>query len=233
MQWTRVLFAAATAVAMAGASAAPSLLKAQPEVIDLGAAQYVAGQERVSVTIALKLRNTEQIEPLLKSTYTVGEPNYRKFLTPQEFNARFGPTAETVARVTEHFQKAGFKVTQLTGAHLSVSGSAAAMQAEFGVQLHAFSVAPTATTLGYNFRSPMAVPQVAAEIADAVQSVAGLDSRPHFRPHLLRPTAAQNGVKFNRAPAAAGPHDANASGALTVIDFARLYNVNPLYHSGV
>src|SRR5271170_820640 len=226
--------AAAFAVAVVGgASAAPGLVKNHPAVVDLGAAENIAGQSQISVTVSLKLRNTDQMESMLQAVYTAGGPSYRKFLTAQEFVTKFGPTAATLARVTQHFQKAGLHVAQITGTHLSVSGSAAAMQAEFGVQLHAFEVAPTATTLGYNFRSPMAVPQVAAEIADAVQSVAGLDSRPHFRPHLLRPTAAQNGVKFNRAPAAAGPHDANASGALTVIDFARLYNVNPLYHSGV
>jgi subtilase family serine protease len=224
--------AAVAATAMGSASAAPALINAKPEVIDLGSAQYVAGQAQVSVTVALKLRNTDQIESLLQATYTPGGPGYRKFLTSQEFAAKFGPTAETIARVSQHFQKAGLHVEQLTGTHLSVSGSASAIQAEFGVQLHAYAVAPTAAAAGYTFRAPAGTPQIASAIADAVQSVDGLDTRPHFRPHLLRSAEHGNG-KLVGVPAAAAPGSANAPGSLTVTDFASHYDVNPVYHSGV
>jgi kumamolisin len=233
MQATRMWVVAAIAVtAMGSASAAPALINAKPEVIDLGSAQYVAGQAQVSVTVALKLRNADQIESLLQATYTAGAPGYRKFLTTQEFAAKFGPTAETIARVSQHFQKAGLHVEQLTGTHLSVSGSASAIQAEFGVQLHAYAVAPTAAAAGYTFRAPAGTAQIASAIADAVQSVDGLDTRPHFRPHLLRSAEHGNG-KLVGVPAAAVPGSANAPGSLTVTDFASHYDVNPVYHSGV
>jgi kumamolisin len=170
--------AAVAATIMGTASAAPALIKAKPEVIDLGAAENVAGQAQVSVTVALKLRNADQLEALLRATYTTGGPNFRKFLTPQEFSAKFGPTPDSIARVSQHFEKAGLHVAQLTGTHLSVSGSTAAIQAEFGVQLHAFEVAPTATTAAYSFRAPVGNAQIASAIADVVQSVYGLDTRP-------------------------------------------------------
>jgi kumamolisin len=234
MQSTRMwAVAALTAAAIAGASAAPMQLKAKPAVIDLGAAENVAGQAQMTVTVSLKLRNADQMESTLKSIYTAGEPGYRKFLTPQEFSARFGPTAETIAKVTQHFQKAGLHVAQITGTHLSVSGSTAAMQAEFGVQLHAFEVAPTATTPGFRFRSPLGTVQIAAAVADAVQSVDGLDTRPRFKPHLARSSSLRSNGKLIGVPAAAAPGDANAPGALTVTDFAKYYDVNPLYHSGI
>jgi kumamolisin len=234
MQATRVwVVAAVAATIMGSASASPALIQAKPEVIDLGAAASVAGHARISVTVALKLRNTDQLESLLKATYTAGGPGYRKFLTPQQFGAKFGPTPETIARVTQHFQKAGLSVAQLTGTHLSVSGSAAAIQTEFGVQLHAFEVGPTSESAGYSFRSPVGTPQIAAAIADAVQSVAGLDTRPHFRPHLMRSGDLRSNGKLIRVPAAIVPGDANAPGALTVADFAKHYDVNPLYHSGI
>jgi kumamolisin len=229
MQLIRMCAVAAAAVTVIASASAAPLVKAKPEVIDLGAAQFVAGQERVSLSVALKLRNTEEMESLLRTTYTAGTPTYRKFLTPQEFSARFGPTAETIARVTQHFQKAGLEVAQMTSTRLAVSGTAAAIEAEFGVQLHAFSVAPTATTRGYEFRSPVGAARVAPAIADAVESVDGLDTRPHFKPHLRRSLTGT----LVRVPSPAGPNSANAPGALTVTDFARHYDVNPLYHSGV
>jgi subtilase family serine protease len=225
--------AAVAATIMGSASAAPTLINSKPEVIDLGAAAHVAGEIRMSVTVALKLRNTEQLESQLKATYTAGGPGYRKFLTPQQFGAKYGPTPETIARVTQHFQKAGLRVAQLTGTHLSVSGSTAAIETEFGVQLHAYEVGPTSKSAGYRFRSPVGTPQIAAAIADAVQSVAGLDTRPHFLPRLMRSGALQGNGRVIRAPAAIAPGDANQPGALTVTDFARHYDVNPLYHSGI
>jgi subtilase family serine protease len=196
--------AAVAATVMGSASAAPALVKAKPEVIDLGAAEYVAGQEQVSVTVVLNLRNTDQIEPLLRATYTAGGPGYRKFLSPQEFAAKFGPTPETIARVTQHFQKAGLQVAQLTATHLGVSGRTAAIKAEFGVQLHAFEAAPTATSAGYTFRSPSGAAQINSAIADAVQSVEGLDTRPHFRPHLMRSADLQSSGKLPAVPARHG-----------------------------
>ena len=233
MQSTRVWGMAAFATAvMASASAAPVLARGAPAAIDIGAAENVAGQAHMSVTVALKLRNTDQIESLLQSIYTAGSPGYRQFLSSQEFAAKFAPTADTIAKVTQHFQKAGLQVAQVTGTHLSVSGSAAAMQAEFGVQLHAFQVAPTATNAGFIFHAPIGAPQIAAEIADAVQSVDGLDNRPHFRPHLSRSAALRNG-NFALIPPAPTPDAANAPGSFTVLDFAKHYDVNPLYHNGV
>ena len=107
------------------------------------------------------------------------------------------------------------------------------MQAEFGVQLHAFDVAPTATSAGFRFRSPLGVPQVASAIADAVQSVDGLDTRPRFRPHLAHSSSLRTDGKLIGIPATISPGDANAPGSLTVTDFAKYYDVNPVYHSGV
>jgi len=234
MQTTRMwVVAAVAATIMGSASAAPALIKAKPEVIDLGAAENVAGQAQVSVTVALKLRNADQLESLLRATYTTGGPNFRKFLTPQEFSAKFGPTPESVARVSQHFEKAGLHVAQLTGTHLSVSGSTAAIQSEFGVQLHAFEVASTATTAAYSFRAPVGNAQIASAIADVVQSVYGLDTRPHYRPHLMRSAVQQGNGPLVRAPVAVTPDATNAPGSLTVTDFAKHYDVNPLYHSGV
>lgn len=226
--WVAAVFAAAI---VGSASAATALVKNQPAIVDLGAAENVAGLAQMSITVSLKLRNSDQLQPLLQALYTEGGPNYRKFLTPQEFLTKFGPAADTIARVTQHFQKAGLHVARITGTHLSVSGSAAAMQGEFAVQLHAFEVAPTATAAGFRFRSPMSAPRIAAEIADAVQSVDGLDTRPQFRPHLAHSAAAQIDGRLIGTPAAANA--ANAPGSFTVTDFAKHYDVNPLYHNGI
>jgi subtilase family serine protease len=154
-------------------------------------------------------------------------------LTAQQFYSQFGPTAATVAQVTKHFQAAGLQVAQLTGTYLSVTGSTAAIQKEFAVQLHAFEVPATTSTPGFRFRSPIGSPQIAAAIADSVQAVYGFDTRPHYRPHLTRSTALPANAKLVSVKSSGAPASAGAPGSLTVTDFAKHYDVDPLYRDGL
>jgi len=222
-----VTLAAALAAAALGVAPAHG---AAPTAIDLGSAGSSA--EPVTLTVALKLRNTEQMEALIGSIYDATGPRFRHFLTTQEFDAQFGPTPETIERVTKHFQAAGLQVSRATVAHLSVTGSRSAIEAEFDVQLHAFEVAATPNTPSYQFRSPIGTPQISPAIVDAVQAVFGLDTRPRYRPHLRQATARAAGGLVSVTPSAAAA-TANAPGALTVTDFAQIYDVGPLYERGL
>jgi len=110
----------------------------------------------IAVTVALKLRNTDQLESLLQSTYTPGGAGYRRFLNAQEFGAKFGPTPETIARVHAAIsRRRDSRSRSSTATHLSVSGTAAAIQSEFAVELHASQVGPTSAGAGYNSDSPL------------------------------------------------------------------------------
>jgi Pro-kumamolisin, activation domain len=77
------------------------------------------------VTVALKLRNAEQIEQRIEQLYTRGSPTYRQFITPEQFREQFAPDAATVAAVSRAFAVQGLSVTQAATAQLHVSGSAA------------------------------------------------------------------------------------------------------------
>src|SRR5262249_8626858 len=110
------------------AGAAPYPHHATPAAIDMGEAAAVAGNAQMTVTVALKLSNEEQLEPLLESIYRQGSPLYHQFLTPERFRARFGPSAETIASLTRYFEAAGLQVTRAATAQLRVSGSAAAVE---------------------------------------------------------------------------------------------------------
>ena len=91
---------------------------------------------------------------MLEATYTPGSPQYRKFLTSQEFNAQFGPTDATVAQVTKRLQSAGLQVTRASATVLGVSGSISAIEAAFSVSLHAYEVPSSAGVPGYRYRAP-------------------------------------------------------------------------------
>jgi subtilase family serine protease len=208
--------------------AAQAQAASRPVAADLGPA---AKSTEVSLTIALALRNSDQALSLMQSLYRPGSPQFREFLTPAEFYKQFGPTAETIASVTKHFQAAGFTVVQSTGSHLTITGSAAAVESEFGIELHTFQAPATADTEALAFRAPVGTPNIAASIAASVSAVVGFDTMPRYRPKFRHAVKQAATIPVAVTPASSGT--TNPPGELLVTDFAQYYDVDPLYRLGL
>jgi len=82
--------------ALAGAASAAPYPRGAVSATDIGPASAFAENAQVSVTVALSLRNQEQLDKLVEQVYTKGSPQYRQFITPEQFKAQFGPSAETI-----------------------------------------------------------------------------------------------------------------------------------------
>jgi kumamolisin len=220
------------ATGLAGAAfGAPYPSASTPAPMDLGTAQSVLGNESLTVSVALPLQDATAAEALLEDTYTPGSAHYRHFLSSQEFNAQFGPTDATVAQVTARFQSAGLQVTRATSTLLKVTGSTSAIEAAFGVSLHAYEVPAAAGIPGYRYRAPTSAPQVSSDIASSVQAVLGLDTRPRFRPHIRHSSGA---VKITSTKLSSSePNTPDMPGLWTVTDFVDYYDVGPLYKEGI
>src|SRR5436190_7950856 len=52
------------------------------------------GDQRLKLAIGLPLRNQDALDELLRQLYNPNSPNYRQWLTPEQFTERFGPTEE-------------------------------------------------------------------------------------------------------------------------------------------
>jgi kumamolisin len=234
MTRSKYLLAVALAASLAAvASAAPYPHGAAPAAVDLGDSAVLEADTRITVTVSLKLSNAEQLDPLVQAIYTPGSPQYRQFLTPEQFRARFAPSAATIAAVSREFTAAGLAVTQTATAQLHVTGTAAQLEREFGVQLHSFRAAATAATPAYQYRKPMSAPRLPGALADSVNAVLGLDTRPHLTPHLH--AAAQQPAQSMPAPHQVSNQTKTPDppGQWTVIDYADYYDVNPLYRQGL
>jgi kumamolisin len=221
---------AAAALGMVGVAAA---VAAEPEPADLGSLTQRAGDQAISVTIALKLQDPEGAEATMRQVSTPGDPRYLQFLTPEQFQAQFGPSEATVAGVVAHLRGRGLTVERTTATTLKATGTPAVLERVFQTALHQFEQPATEKAPAVKFRAPVAHPVIPAEIAPAVRAVVGLSTRPVFHPHSRQaPTNLGNmRVEPKAAPdtAAAG----NPPGALTVTDFAARYNVDPLYQQGI
>jgi kumamolisin len=220
------------ATGLAGAAfGAPYPRASTPAPMDLGTAQTILGNQSITVSVALPLRDTAGAQALLEATYTQGSPHYRHFLTSQEFNAQFGPTDATVAQVTKRLQSAGLQVTRASSTMLKVSGSTSAIETAFGVSLHAYEVPAAAGVAGYRYRAPDSAPQVSSDITSSVQAVLGLDTRPRFRPHIRHSSGA---VKITSTKLSSSvPNTPDMPGLWTVTDFVDYYDVGPLYKQGI
>jgi kumamolisin len=220
------------ATGLAGAAfGAPYPRVSTPAPLDLGTAVAVLGNQSLTVSVALPLQDTAAAQALLEATYTEGNAQYRKFLTPAEFAVKFGPTEATVAQVTKRFQAQGLQVTRASSTVLKVTGSTSAIEAAFAVSLHAYEVPAAAGVRAYRYRAPASAPQVASDIASSVQAVLGLDTRPRFRPHIRHASSAVK-ITSTKLPASA-PKTPDMPGLWTVADFVDYYDVGPLYKEGI
>jgi kumamolisin len=106
------------------------------------------------------------------------------------------------------------------------------MESEFGVALHTFEAPATSRVGSRRFRSPIGAAQLAPDIAGAVTAVLGLDTRAPYRPQSIS-SAGRHGSGPFAGMSSAGSSLANPLGALTVLDFAKYYDVEPLYHQNL
>ena len=229
MNASRYALAAALGATLIAATHAAPFPRGPVTAVDVGPAAAFSENTWVTVTVALNLRNTEQLDQLIEAVYTPGSPQYRQFLTTQQFRAQFGPAPATIAAVTKQFEALGLSVTQSATAHLQVTGTAAQIEKAFGVQLHSFSVPASATTTEYRYRAPLGAPHVPDAVAGSVRAVLGFDTRPRLTPHMRHPAQA-----FRRPDSITNTTStSDPPGSWTVVDFAEYYDVTPLYKQNI
>jgi uncharacterized repeat protein (TIGR03803 family) len=129
------------------------------------------GTNRLDLTIALPLRNTTELNNLLEQIYDPANPNYRRYLTPDEFARRFGPSK------ADYDALAAFATShklRVTGKHpnrtlLDVNGSVADIEKTLHLNIRVYKHPREART----FRAPDTEPSM--DFAVPVLSISGLD----------------------------------------------------------
>lgn len=196
--------AVALSLAVAGPAGARDGASPQRNVSNwVGNAQRVGAAkegQRVSITVFLSFRNTEALKSLIASQSSPSNPQYGKYLTPDEFRAQFAPAAKDVARVQNTLRKLGFTIdaTPKSGLFVQASGSVAQVKSTFGISQDLYSYK------GHTLRANAESPRVPKEISDVVMYVAGLDDTAALRKpnHIhLNDGASAHGLARAAAPA--------------------------------
>ncbi len=134
----------------------------------------VPSSQRLALTLTLAPSDaqTAALDQFLTDVQTSSSPSFRKWLTPRQFAASYGPAPDRVAAATAWLQAQGLSVDAVSpsGMRLSVSGFAAQAQAAFAVSLHTYQIK------GALAFANTEQPSLPAEAADYFQSIEGLDN---------------------------------------------------------
>lgn len=148
----------------------------------------MASTNRLRLAVGLPLRNQADLEKFLNSVADPGDPNYRHYLTSEQFADRFGPTEQDYRSVAEFFRTNGFAVTgeYSNRVLLDISGSARDVERVFHVNLRTYRH----PTEGRVFFAPDTQPSV--ELPTRILNVNGLSDFPRPHPRLVTSPHAAN-----------------------------------------
>src|SRR5580698_5391710 len=93
-------------IAMTDTAAAAAPERA-PAALDQGALTQISAATPISVTVALRLSDLDAAETLLASLNAPGDPQYHRFLTAEQFVARFAPSKSEVAKTIASLSRYG------------------------------------------------------------------------------------------------------------------------------
>jgi subtilase family serine protease len=142
----------------------------------------LAATLELRLAIGLPLRDPAGLENFLAQLYDPANPNFRRFLTPEEFTARFGPTEEDYEAAKNFARTNGLTVaaTYNNRLVLDVAGPVAAVEKAFHVALHSYRH----PTEARDFFAPDTEPTVDAALP--VADVQGLSDYWRPQPMLIK-----------------------------------------------
>lgn len=150
----------------------------------------MAPNARLTLAIGLPLRNQAELQVLLRQLYDPTATNYHRYLTPEEFAARFGPSEEDYRAVKAFAVANGLDVPGENGSRMlvQVSGRVADIERAFHTTLRVYQHPTEART----FYAPEVDPSLDLNVP--VLSIGGLNDYSLARPQLrsVVPASQQN-----------------------------------------
>jgi subtilase family serine protease len=188
---------------------------ARPD-LDRGRLDRSRALERLALVFKPSPAQAADLEALLAAQQDPGSPDYQRWLSPEEFAARFGMSDADLAEVTGWLRAHGLTVhgASRSRQELYFSGSVAQVEDAFHTEMHEYLVG------GELHRANAVDPAIPTAYAGVVLAVRNLsDFRP--RPHMRRPSTSSrftSGITGNHFLAPA--------------DFATIYGLDALYAAG-
>ena len=197
---------------------------------DAGRVEAGKGIDRMLLTLSPSLQRKAELTRFLEQQQNPASENFRHWLTPSEFGAKFGADVQDIQRVRAWLESSGFAVGSVakSGLWIEFSGTSGQVESAFHTELHYFRLAgkqylANATDISL----PQSIGQVSRGLVSLnnfpkrpptkiFKGIAGVDSQGHKIKLVPNLTAAGNTNTYYVAPG----------------DFAAIYNTKPLLASG-
>jgi subtilase family serine protease len=169
----------------------------------------------VSLTFRLSPAQQADLDNLLRQQQDPSSPNYHKWLTPEQYAARFGMTQNDLAKVTSWLQSQGLTVDGISRNRTEVSFSGTVGQIEYALktEIHNYSINGERH---FANATDVALPAAFASEVLGVRNLNDFRPKPRFRKASPRFTSSISGNHF-----------------IIPGDFATIYDLNPLYTLGL
>ncbi len=214
-------------VALLGGLAAPASAAPLPHVArphDLGSTDPAA---TVTTSIYLRIHDAGDLAQRIQATVTPGSPQYRHFLSVDQFVQRYAPSNERVRQITGHLQRYGITINEVYRDHLVIvaTGTVAQFNAALATSVREYDDGH------HRYHRPATTPQFPSDLATDVLGVGGLSNEHGFHHRVLH-RFAEGATAAPVALPAVNNTATGVPGSYTVGDVANLYQVNPLYRAG-
>ncbi|MBI5364658.1 MAG: S8 family serine peptidase [Planctomycetes bacterium] len=190
--------------ALSWVAAAPEALAQQARSVELPFAPRAPharvlararGEAHIEVSVSLRVPRERELAAFADSVSDPSSPNYRRFLSPAEIGARFGPSERDVEPVLRHLAEHGLAIEHVAANRFTVlaSGAASDVERAFGTEFAEFELAPSdaeRVNAPTHFRAPTRAPRLPAHVAACIADLSGLDgaARPKPLATLLTPS---------------------------------------------
>jgi pseudomonalisin len=184
---------------------------------DQGVVRAETRLERMVLELEPSAEQQAELDALVEAQHDAGSPLFHQWLTPAEYGARFGVSAQDLARITGWLKGHGFTVDEIVASNRLIvfSGTAGEVAETFHTEIHRYRVD------GVEHIANSQDPQIPAALAGVVGGVVSL--------HDFR---RRSQIKARKALGAQPLYSAGSTHYLFPADFAVIYDLNSLYSAG-
>ncbi|MBZ5724063.1 MAG: S53 family peptidase [Acidobacteriia bacterium] len=182
---------------------------------DAGAVAPEQALDRMILVLTPDAGQQQELNALLESQHDPASPEYQRWLTPEEFGSRFGTSESDLAEVTRWLERHGFTVDEVPAGRRSIvfSGTASQVESAFHTQLRHYRVNGTRHLAN---ASDVEIPRALAGLVGGISTLHDFGRQPLNSGRIAPEMTSSSGYHY-----------------LSPADFSVIYNVNPLYQSGI
>ncbi|MGO8759115.1 MAG: protease pro-enzyme activation domain-containing protein [Terracidiphilus sp.] len=196
---------------------------------DQGIAPSSLPMQRMILVLKRSAEQESGLRALLDEQQTKGSPNYRQWLTPDEFGRQFGPADSDIAAVEAWLESHGFQVDSVSRGRTAIqfSGTAGQVHDAFGAGIHSYLLN------GEQHWANASDPSIPSALAPVVKGVLSLHNFPRHHQFTVASGPAQPASGALDLPLFTYVSGTNTYYGLGPADFAAIYNVLPLWNAGI